>query len=120
MTDVITVCLIAIASIFTVMMLLYWIIDGRIDYVISPIIDAIFKFIEEASKNGKEVLDMLIKVAKIAEGNEDDEEEQEVITADIDRPLTFEELVNALDVISKPTEISDVPLTVDPDDYPVR
>lgn len=46
-------------------------------------------------------------------------EEQETIRADIAQALSFKDLVNALDRISRPTEIEDIPLPFDPDDYPV-
>jgi len=49
----------------------------------------------------------------------EDEEEQEAITANIDKPLTFAELVDALDVISVPVEFDSVPLPYDPDDFAV-
>jgi len=47
------------------------------------------------------------------------EEERETIRADTDRALSFYELLSALDKISRPMEVEDVPLSVDPDDYPV-
>jgi hypothetical protein len=47
------------------------------------------------------------------------EEERETIHADTDRALSFDELLSALDKISRPMEVEDVPLSVDPDDYPV-
>lgn len=47
------------------------------------------------------------------------QEEKETVRADTTRALSFGELVNALDRISRPTEIEDVPLPFDPDDYPV-
>jgi hypothetical protein len=47
------------------------------------------------------------------------EEEQEIIRADTNRALSFQELLDALDRISRPTEMEDIPLSVDPDDYPI-
>jgi len=47
------------------------------------------------------------------------EEERETIRADTDRALSFKDLVSALDRISRPTEMEDIPLPFDPDDYPV-
>src|SRR5580765_761013 len=44
-------------------------------------------------------------------------EETETITADADQSLSFEDLVNAYDKISKPTTAIDVPLPYDPDDF---
>ncbi len=46
-------------------------------------------------------------------------EEQETIRADTAQALSFKDLVNALDTISRPTEVEDIPLPFDPDDYPV-
>jgi len=43
----------------------------------------------------------------------------ETITADADQSLSFEDLVNAYDKISKPTTAIDVPLPYDPDDFSV-
>jgi hypothetical protein len=48
-----------------------------------------------------------------------EEEEQETIYADTNQTLSFKDLVTALDRISSPTAIEDVPLPFDPDDYPV-
>ncbi len=48
-----------------------------------------------------------------------EEEGQETIRADTNRALSFKDLVSALDRISRPTEIEDIPLPFDPDDYPV-
>ncbi len=48
-----------------------------------------------------------------------EEEEQETIRADTNQALSFKDLVSALDRISRPTEIEDIPLPFDPDDYPV-
>ena len=50
---------------------------------------------------------------------EEVKEEQEIITEDIDRPLTFDELVTALDVISVPVEVDSIPMPYDPDDFSV-
>ncbi len=47
------------------------------------------------------------------------QERQETIRADTDRAMSFGELLNALDRISRPVEMEEVPLSVDPDDYPV-
>jgi hypothetical protein len=49
----------------------------------------------------------------------EDEEEQEIITEDINRPLTFDDIITALDVISTPVEFDSVPLSCDPDDFSV-
>ena len=43
----------------------------------------------------------------------------EPIIADTDQSLTFDDLINVFDKISKPTTMDDVPLSVDPDDIPV-
>lgn len=48
-----------------------------------------------------------------------EEEERETIYADTNQVLTFRDLANALDRISRPTEVEDIPLPFDPDDYPV-
>jgi hypothetical protein len=47
------------------------------------------------------------------------EEELETIHVDTNQGLSFKDLVSALDRISRPTEIEDIPLPFDPDDYPV-
>ena len=49
----------------------------------------------------------------------ENEEEQEIITADTDRSLTFDELITAFDVLSVPVEFDSVPLPYDPDDFSV-
>jgi hypothetical protein len=46
-------------------------------------------------------------------------EGQEAIRADTNQILSFKELVNVLDRISHPTEVEEIPLPFDPDDYPV-
>ncbi len=48
-----------------------------------------------------------------------EEKEWETIRADTNRALSFKDLVSALDRISRPTEMEDIPLPFDPDDYPV-
>ncbi len=48
-----------------------------------------------------------------------EEEELETIHVDTNQGLSFKDLVSALDRISRPTEIEDIPLPFDPDDYPV-
>ncbi len=48
-----------------------------------------------------------------------EEEEQETIRADTNQALSFKGLASLLDRISRPTEIEDIPLPFDPDDYPV-
>ena len=60
--------------------------------------------------------DTELVVAHIKEVKEG-EEEQEIITEDIDSPLTFDELIAALDVISVPVEFDSVPLPYDPEDF---
>lgn len=45
--------------------------------------------------------------------------EQEIIHADTDKALTDDELISALDKISHPSEVEDMSLSVDPDDYPL-
>jgi len=47
------------------------------------------------------------------------QEEEETIYADTNQSLTFKDLVNVLDRISHPTEVEEIPLPFDPDDYPV-
>jgi hypothetical protein len=48
-----------------------------------------------------------------------EKEEQEQIYADTNQTMTLKDLAGALDRISRPTEIEDIPLPFDPDDYPV-
>ena len=48
-----------------------------------------------------------------------EERERETIYADTNQVLTFKDLASALDRISHPTEIEEIPLPFDPDDYPV-
>lgn len=48
-----------------------------------------------------------------------EQDEQETIRADTNRSLSFGELLYALDRISHPIEAESIPLSVDPDDYPV-
>ncbi len=45
--------------------------------------------------------------------------EVETIYADTNQTMTLKDLAGALDRISRPTEIEDIPLPFDPDDYPV-
>jgi len=47
------------------------------------------------------------------------QEEEETIYADTNQAFTLKDLVGALDRVSHPTEIEDIPLPFDPDDYPV-
>jgi hypothetical protein len=48
-----------------------------------------------------------------------EEEELGPIRADTDRAFSFNELLYALDRISRPMEIENIPLSVDPDDFPI-
>ncbi len=46
-------------------------------------------------------------------------EDEEIIYADTNYQLSLKDMAEALDRISQPTQVEDIPLPFDPDDYPV-
>jgi hypothetical protein len=68
---------------------------------------------------GTPLYDLVALLKDLSPSTEFMQREQETIRADTSQSLSFRDLVNALDRISRPTEMEDIPLPFDPDDYPV-